>query len=102
AVRPSTVPPPNDERATTNDERRPCSPIEIRNLPHRAFFYNAPHTMNDHEIMLSRILNAKLVSILVFASGLASAQAIPKAVDDRITAAQSAGDNAWMLVSAAL
>jgi len=58
--------------------------------------------MNDHEIMRSRILNARLVFLLALASGLASAQAISKAVDDRITAAQSAGDNAWMLASAAL
>src|SRR6266700_3967373 len=51
--------------------------------------------------MRSRII-VGIVSILALASGLASAQAIPKAVDDRITAAQSAGDNAWMLISAAL
>jgi len=44
----------------------------------------------------------RLVFLLALTSGLASAQEIPKAVDDRITAAQSAGDNAWMLVSAAL
>src|SRR5437867_1106950 len=47
-------------------------------------------------------LTARVVSVLTLASALASAQGIPKAVDDRITAAQSAGDNAWMLVSAAL
>src|SRR5690242_20157729 len=44
----------------------------------------------------------RAVWLLALACGAASAQTIPKAVDDRITAAQSAGDNAWMLVSAAL
>src|SRR5579884_1857910 len=49
-----------------------------------------------------RCANALVAFMLLLASRLASAQTIPKAVDDRITAAQSAGDNAWMLVSAAL
>src|ERR1051326_7361567 len=58
--------------------------------------------MNDDGIMPCRILTTGLVSSLGVGSRFAFAQAIPKAVDDRITAAQSAGDNAWMLVSAAL
>src|SRR6202163_3809249 len=54
------------------------------------------------EIMPRCILSARIVSTLALTTALTSAQAIPKAVDDRITAAQSAADNAWMLVSAAL
>ena len=52
--------------------------------------------------MPRRHVPARFVSLLVFTSALVSAQAIPPAIDARITAAQSAGDNAWMLVSAAL
>jgi ammonium transporter, Amt family len=52
--------------------------------------------------MPRRYVPVRLVSLLVLTSALVSAQPIPPAIDARITAAQSAGDNAWMLVSAAL
>ena len=52
--------------------------------------------------MPCREISGRAVSLLLLGGALASAQSIPPAVDARITAAQSAGDNAWMLVSAAL
>ncbi len=59
--------------------------------------------------MLYRGLGGRGAATLAFAGLCASAQSIPPATEARITAvenavksAQSAGDNAWMLVSAAL
>src|SRR5579859_5603706 len=52
--------------------------------------------------MPRRYVLVRIVSLLALTGALVSAQSIPPAIDARITAAQSAGDNAWMLVSAAL
>jgi len=52
--------------------------------------------------MPCRYFPGRIVSTLALTSLVASAQSVSPAVDARITAAQSAGDNAWMLVSAAL
>src|SRR5579864_7528968 len=52
--------------------------------------------------MPRRYTPVRLVCLLALTGALVSAQSIPPAIDARITAAQSAGDNAWMLVSAAL